>query len=251
MDIKINADAIPEIMAEFVTESDGANVYDYERAFKALKEEREGRRADRKELASFKGIGKTVEELAALVALGKSADEISAIMEAAANGSADMAKLSEAEKARLIAEKELKNLRSELETIKNRQAEADRLAADANLRKLVGELIDQLPPEQDKEKHRMYWLGGKTSDGLAVNGVYQNLFKVNAIGDLEDIGDKSPLDHITAVGNAMNFRKVSNPGAANPGNSSLNVQGGKSAAFTTAQQARDIQGMLNNAPEIK
>lgn len=251
MEIRINADAIPEIMQEFITDGeDGVKVYDYERAFKALKEEREGRRADRKELATYKGIGKSIDELTALANLGKTPDELVALMEAAASGAADLNKLSEIEKGKLTAEKELKTLRAELEKIQARQAESDRLAADAKLRALVEGLIDQLPPEQDKDKHRLYWLGGKTQDGLSVNGVYQNHFKVNAIGDIEDIGEKSPVDYISAVGNAMNFRKTSTPGGAHPGNSSLN-QGGRSAAFANAQKSRDVMAMLEAAPDAK
>ena len=244
MDIRINAEAIPEIMQEFITDGeDGAKVYDYERAFKALKEEREGRRADRKELATFKGIGKSVDELTALVNLGKTPEELTALMEAAVNGANNLNKLTEAEKAKLTAEKELKSLRSELEKIQARQAESDRLAADAKLRSLVEDLIGQLPPEQDRDKHRLYWLGGKTSDGIGVNGVYQNHFKVNAIGDIEDIGEKSPLDYITAVGNAMNFRKTSKPGNAPAGNADL-ASGGNNAAYDSALKSGDYLGAL-------
>ena len=52
IDVK-SLEEVPEIMREFVTEADGGFDYDFDKAFKALKEEREGRRADRKELASL------------------------------------------------------------------------------------------------------------------------------------------------------------------------------------------------------
>jgi hypothetical protein len=50
MGVAINVkslEEVPEIMREFVTEADGGFDYDFDKAFKALKEEREGRRADR------------------------------------------------------------------------------------------------------------------------------------------------------------------------------------------------------------
>lgn len=237
-------DDIPEVMREFVTESDGAYVYDEDKAFKALKEEREGRRTDRKELAVFKALGASADTLGEFVKLGKTPAEILEVL----NNSVDGSKLTEAEKGRLEAERELRTMRSELETLKAKQAEADRIAADVKLRTLVEGLLDQLPSDQDKEKHRTYLLGGKTPDGLDLRGVYKDTFSVNAIGDLEDVNGKSPLDYLVAVGNAMNFKKNSTAGIATPGNANL-PGGNQSAAYSAAKAKGDIGNMLANAPE--
>ncbi|MBQ8754589.1 MAG: hypothetical protein IJZ19_06115 [Lentisphaeria bacterium] len=75
MGVAINVkslEEVPEIMREFVTEADGGFDYDFDKAFKALKEEREGRRADRKELAGFKGLNVTPETIKAFIFLHQS-----------------------------------------------------------------------------------------------------------------------------------------------------------------------------------
>ena len=86
MGVNINIrsiEEVPEVMREFVSESDGAFVYDADKAFKALVEERNGRRADRKELAAFKAIGLSPDELAKYKAFGKTPEEISELIEKA------------------------------------------------------------------------------------------------------------------------------------------------------------------------
>ena len=108
MGVSVNVkslDEVPEIMREFVTEADGGFDCDAERAFKALKEEREGRRADRRELASFNGLNIAPDVIQAFLDLGRSPEEIASIIEnASTDPDENTAKLTAAEKARLAAE---------------------------------------------------------------------------------------------------------------------------------------------------
>lgn len=246
MELHIADEALPEVMKEFVTENDGVFTYDHERAFKALKEEREGRRADRRELAAFKALNVSAEDLAKFTGLGKTADELAEMIAQTANAPAgvDLEKLTEAEKARLTAEKNYNSLKADFDKIKARLDESDRLAADANLQRKVGELINQLPDDIDKEQARVYLLGGKTQDGIPVEGVYKATFQANAIGDLVDISGKSPLDYTTAVLRALRMQKPSTPGNARPGNAQINVQGAKADSKALAEKG-DIVGALS------
>lgn len=253
MAITVNAKSIeevPEIMREFVTESDGAFVYDEEKAFKALVEERNGRRADRKELSQFKAIGKTPDELLRFTAIGKTPDEISELLKLAeSKNNFDPEKLTEAEKARLLAEKNYKNLEGEFNKLKAKIEESERKAADAELRALCEGLIDQLPQDLDKDKARLWLLGGKTPEGIEVKGTYRN-FTRNAIGDIEDIGGLSPLDYLVAMSNALGYKKASTPGNAKPGNATISKNGGN-ADYETAKKSGDVMGLIRNAPDAK
>lgn len=250
MELHIAEETVPEIMKDFVSENDGVFTYDHERAFKALKEEREGRRNDRKELAAFKALNVSADELARFTGLGKSVEELAELIANAANAPAgvDLDKLTEAEKARLTAEKNYNALKKEFDTLKTRLDEADRIAADSNLRKMVSELIDQLPDDIDREQARVYLLGGKTSDGIPVEGVYRNTFKTNAIGDIEDVAEKSPLEYTAAILRALKMLKPSNPGIVKPGNATLQAAG--NAEFQAAKKERNVQGLIKNAKHI-
>ena len=253
MGVAINVkslDEVPEIMREFVTEADGGFDYDFDKAFKALKEEREGRRADRKELASFKGLNVTPENIKAFLDLGKNPDEIAAILETAANADPEgnAAKLSEAEKARLTAEKEFRSLKTEFDKLKSRIEESDRKAADADLRDKCEKIIGQLPDSIDRDKARLWLLGGATAEGLEVKGTYRN-FTRNAIGDIEDINGLSPLDYVTAMSNALGYKKSSTPGNAAPGNATMTGNAGN-AAYAAAKENGDYTAMALNCPTI-
>lgn len=244
-------DEVPEIMREFVFESDGGFEYDADKAFKALKEEREGRRADRKELASFKGLNVTPETIKAFADLGKTPEEITAIIEAAANADPEgtAAKLSEAEKARLAAEKGLRSLKTDFDKLKARIEESDRKAADADLRDKCEKIIGQLPDNIDRDKARLWLLGGATAEGLEVKGTYRN-FTRDALGDIEDINGLSPLDYVTAMSNALGYKKTSTPGTAAPGNATMTASGGN-AAYAAAKEKGDYAAMALNCPAVK
>lgn len=239
---------VPEIMREFVTEVDGGFEYDEAKAFKALKEEREGRRADRKELASFKGLNVTPDAIKAFIDLGKSPQEIADIIEAAANADPEgnAAKLSETEKAKLTAEKELRSLKAEFDKLKARIEESDRKAADADLRDKCEKIIGQLPENIDRDKARLWLLGGATAEGLEVKGTYRN-FTRNAIGDIEDINGLSPVDYVTAMSNALGYKKSSTPGSAAPGNATMTGTAGN-AAYAAAKEKGDYTSMALNCP---
>lgn len=252
MGVAINVkslEEVPEIMREFVTEADGGFAYDAEKAFKALKEEREGRRTDRKELASFKGLNVTPETIKAFAELGKTPEEIAALLAVSNTSATDSAsRYSESEKARLLAEKELKTLRGDFDKLKARIEEADRKAADADLRDKCEKIIGQLPDSIDRDKARLWLLGGATAEGLEVKGTYRN-FTRNAIGDIEDINGVSPLDYVTAMSNALGYKKASTPGNANPGNATMTGNG--SAAYAAAKEKGDYAGMALNCPAVK
>lgn len=251
MGVNINIrsiEEVPEVMREFVSESDGAFVYDADKAFKALVEERNGRRADRKELSAFKAIGLAPDELAKYKAFGKTPEEISELIDKASRTpEVDPEKLTEAEKARLLLEKEFREYRTETEKRLEKFDEMQRKAADAELRGICEGLIDQLPDELDKDRTRLWLLGGRTPEGIEVQGTYRS-FKRNAIGDIEEINGLQPLDYLKAMGNALGYRKSSTPGNASPGNSSINAGGGANAAYEAAKQSGNISGMLENCP---
>lgn len=240
---------LTEEMKEFFSvDENGVVGYDHDTALKALREERNGRRADRKELAAFKGLNITPDQIQAFIDLAKSPEELTAIIEAAASNGDTAEKLTEAEKARLTAEKELKGFKTEFEKLKARIEESDRKAAEADLRAKCEGLIDQLPNDIDRDKARLWLLGGKTSEGLDVKGTYHS-WKQNAIGDLEDINSVAPLDYLSAMCKALGYTKISTPGAAQPGNATIANAG--NSAYAAAKQAGDVSAMLANAPTIE
>lgn len=210
MAIKISAESleeVPEVMREFVSESDGALVYDEERAFKALVEERNGRRGDKKELAKFKELGKTSEELAEL-------------LKSAANGNpagSDPTKSAEY----LTLAKQLEELKNAYEPMK---ADYEREKAEKAKRETwdaVEKMIDKLDDKYDRELVREW---AKDSRGY---------FKLNAISELEDIDGKKPLDFIISKADKLKLLKESTPSkfgsgrVNNPNADQKNVTGGQ------------------------
>lgn len=235
MSIEVKAGSlneIPEVMRPYVTETDGKFVYDDENAMKGLVAERGISKALKAEkmkleadLAKFTGLGKTAEELAELI-----------------NSDAG-SKLTEAEKAKANAEAQLRKMQTQLgELIVERD--------EAKLRAAVEGIIDQLPADQDRDKHRAYWLGGKTSDGLDIAGAYKQVFKLSDTGEIEDVAGKAAGEYLASVGKTLNFTKASNPGIAKPGTTTLG-SGGMSAAYLAAKQSGNISEMIANAPEKK
>lgn len=208
MAIKISAESleeVPEVMREFVSESDGALVYDEERAFKALVEERNGRRGDRKELAKFKELGKTSEELAEM-------------LKSAGNGNqagSDPTKSAEY----LTLAKQLEELKNAYEPMK---ADYEREKAEKAKRETwdaVEKMIEKLDDKYDRELVREW---AKDSRGY---------FKLNAISELEDIDGKKPLDFIISKADKLKLLKESTPSkfgsgrVNNPNTDQKNVTG--------------------------
>lgn len=188
MAIKISAESleeVPEVMREFVSESDGALVYDEERAFKALVEERNGRRGDRKELAKFKELGKTSEELAEMLKSAGNANQ----------AGSDPTKSAEY----LTLAKQLEELKNAYEPMK---ADYEREKAEKAKRETwdaVEKMIDKLDDKYDRELVREW---AKDSRGY---------FKLNAISELEDIDGKKPLDFIISKADKLKLLKESTP----------------------------------------
>lgn len=237
VNVQVNSiDEIPEVMREFVTENDGVFSYDEERAFNALKNERVTSKTARAELKKFSDLGKTAEELAALIAN--------------ATDNPDINKLNEAERARLTAESNYKALKKQLDELSAKYAESEKAAMSAKLRKAAEGLIDQIGEEYDKERVRQWFLGGKTADGTDIVGAYENVLKMNLIGELEEINGGTPLDYLTKMVKAFGFLKNSTPGNAKPGNAGLD-QNGKNAAYEAAKKSGDLGAMLKNAPVKK
>lgn len=231
-------DEVPEVMRPYVSEKDGVIVYDDEAAMKGLRAERD----TTKTLKSDKA--KVEAELLKYTALGKSPEEL-----AAAISANDGAKLTEAEKKNLEQSNIIKDLQSKVGALMNEKAEAERIAKDMQLRKAVESIIDQLPQDQDREKHRAYWLGGKTADGVEFGGAYKSTFKLGESGAVENVGDKSASDYIAAVGKSFNFTKASNPGIASAGNATIG-NGSGSAAYLAAKKSGDVGGMIASAPVL-
>ena len=77
-------DEIPEVMREFVTGSDGVFSYDEEKAFAALKTERENARTARGALVQFRALNLTPERIKAFADLGKSPAELAELIAKAA-----------------------------------------------------------------------------------------------------------------------------------------------------------------------
>ncbi len=257
--IGLNIEALedlPEFAREFATKGeDGKFSLDFDKSFAALKAERDGHRADRQELAAFKALGANADALKKFVELGKTPEEIAALVAESANRHDDDSdaadKLSKAEKEKLTAEKNYKTLKAEFDKIKARIEESDRLAADAKLRSGIEGLISQLPAECDKDKVRLWALGGKTADGMEVKGVYNSLYRLNALGDVDKVGETDPLEHLAAMSKSLGFVSKSTSGIAKPGNTTISGGNGINAAYQTAKDKGDITSMIANAPTEK
>jgi hypothetical protein len=190
------------------------------------------------------------EELGKFIALGKTPDEIASMIAMATDDEKSaQAKLTETEKQNLELSKNMNALQKKLDAMEAESA-ANKAAADAAaLRKAVEDAISQLPDEIDRDKIRLYLMGGK-NDGIDVPGIYSNIFKRDALGDLEEIGGLSAVDYIAKLSKAQGFVKTSNPGNVKTGNVILDVAK-HNAAYLAAKESRNILGMLHNAPREK
>lgn len=223
---------LPESMREFVTEADGGFHYDADSAFAALKQERVNSKTARNSLAPFKALGKTAEELQALIEAATSSDD-------------GHQKLTAAEQQNRSLEKQLKALQQQFATLQEEAEKNKKAATDAKLRKIAGDLVDNLPDEIDKDRARAWLLGSKTSTGVEITGAYKN-FALDDDGDLCDVSGISAEEWLKETAAALGFKKGSVSGGANPGNGLLTNT--KAAAFDAAKSAGDLKAMLANAP---
>ena len=184
---------VPEEMREFVTEQDGVFSYDNEKAFKALKAEREISRSARSELSAFKNLNVTAEQIAAYAKLGKP-EEISE-------------RLSKANEAREVPtpdvtkSAEYLRLRKEVDALQAMKAEYEATKAE-NLRNkrngFVRDLVKKLPDEVDKDM------------ALAYAEDIMGMFELNDTQDgLKPVGDKLPEDFLLGKVKALHFIKPS------------------------------------------
>lgn len=244
MSIQVMAKTLEEIPAEmrdFVTEKDGVFSYDSERAFKALKEEREAHRTAKAELSPFKALNMTAEEIQAIQAkvkgfteLGKSPAELAELIEKAGKP---------APKPDVRKSTEYLELQKQMETLldfkKNYEAEVAK-----NLENRRNEFV---------RKAIMSQLDKVNKEGLLSLFEEMNLFQKFALNDSKDglapINDKLPADYIQDFAERNHFIKLSTPGKAQPGNVGIKPTGG--ADYAAAKEKGDIQGMLSHCPTIE
>ena len=250
MSVKVqvsNIEEVPEIMRNFVSEVNGEFVYDETKALDAIAKEREISKGYKNDLRAFKALNVNADELGQFIALGKTPEEIAAMI-AAANDDEDStkAKLTETEKLNLELSKNMKALQKKLDAMEAESVANKAAAEAAALRKAVEDAISQLPNEIDRDKIRLYLMGGK-HDGIDVPGIYSSLFKRDALGDLEEIGGLTAVEYITKLSKSQGFVKSSNPGNVKTGNATI-YAGNVNAAYLAAKESKNIFGMVQNAP---
>ena len=237
MAIQVNVGGInevPEIMREFVTENNGVFSYDEEKAFQALKNERESAKNARNELSPWKALGVSMDQVKAFQGLGKTPEELAELIAKAAVP---------AQKPNVKLSTEYLELKQELDAMKDfkqkwEAAEAENLKNKRN--GLVRELVRNLPDEYDKELF-----------GGFVESTMLDKFSLNENKDgLLPIGEQLPADYLKTFADKYHFKKSSTPGNAPAGNAPMN-SGANNAAFETAKKNRDASGLIANAPEMK
>ena len=225
---------VPEIMREFVTENNGVFSFDDEKAFQALKNERESAKNARNELSPRKALGLTTEQVKAYQGLGKTPEELAELMAKAAVP---------APKPNVKNSTEYLELKQELDAMKDfkqkwEAAEAENLKNKRNglVRKLIGDFSD----EYDKD----LFSGFVESSGL------MERFSLNDTKDgLNPVENQLPAEFLKTFADKYHFKKASVPGNAPDENTPMNT--GANAAFETAKKNGDVGGLINNAPEIK
>lgn len=225
-------ESVPEIMREFVTEVDGGFEFADDKAFQALKNEREISKNAKAALSPYKALNVPAEQLAAYVQLGKTPEEIAQLI---AKANQPAAKPDVTNSTEYLEMKKQVDSLLEMKT-KYEKAEAENLRNKRN--DLVRASVRALPDEYDKEL-----FGGFVEEII-------DKFSLNETGDgLNPIGGKLPGDYLVDLAKTYKFIKTSTPGKATPGNATMASTGNN--AFAAAKQAGDVQGMLANAPEIK
>lgn len=236
MSIALTVSSINEVdtdLQKYVTESDGKFLFDNEAFKKGLIAEREISAGLKTELAAFKALGMSADQLKAFAALGKTPAELAEAIAKSANqpaagGDENKTKILELEK-KLAAMSEFQKM-----------YEAERGKVRANTKnKLVRDLVRSMADEFDKDR-----LEKLAEEMLA------DKFELNDAGDaLNAVGDKLPADYLADFANAYGFKKSSTAGDAKSGNANIGGAG-KSAAFSAAKEAGDIDAVIANAPII-
>lgn len=224
-------DAIPEIMREFVTEVDGNYEFADDKAFQALKNEREISKTAKAALSPFKALNVPAEQLAAYLQLGKTPDEL-ALLIAKAN--------QPIKKTDITNSTEYLEMKKQVESLLEMKNEYEAAKAE-NLKNKRNDLVRAgvraLPDEYDKEL-----FGGFVEEIM-------DKFSLNETGDgLNPIDGKLPGDYLADLAHTYKFIKTSTPGSAQPGNATMASTG--STAFAAAKQAGNIDAMINAAPKI-
>lgn len=223
-------DEIPEVMREFVTENDGVFSYDAEKAFAALKTERENAKNARNALAPFKALNLSPEQIKAFADLGRTPAELAELIAKAA---------SPAPKTDVRQSTEYLELKKELETLsgfKKKWEEAEARNRENKRNDLVRAAVRALPDEYDKELFA----------GL-VESALLGKFSLNESGDgLNPVDGMLPDEFLKKYADTYHFKKPSKAGNAAPGNADLKKSG--NAAYEAAKKAGDINGMFANLP---
>lgn len=227
-----NLDEVPDYMREFVTENDGVFNYDSDRAFAALKAERDISKTAKSELAPFKALNIAPDAIKAFMDLGKTAPELAEII-AKANAPVP--------KPNVKTTTEYLELEQRFKNLEAMQAEWEATKAE-NLKNkrngLVRKLISEMPDEYDKELFGSF-VESSLLDKFALDDTKEALSPVE---------DKLPAEFLKTFADKYHFKKASTPGNAAPGNAPISATG---TAFTAAQAKGDISGMIANAPEIE
>lgn len=225
-------EAIPEIMREFVSEVDGGFEFADDKAFQALKNEREISKTTKAALSPFKALNMSADQLAAFVQLGKTPDEIAQLI---AKANQPVKKPDVTNSTEYLELKKQVDSLLEMKT-KYEKAEAENLKNKRN--DLVRAGVRALSDEYDKEL-----FGGFVEEIM-------DKFTLNETGDgLNPIDGKLPGDYLADLAKTYKFVKTSTPGNANPGNATMAGTG--STAFAAAKQSGDIDAMINAAPKIQ
>ena len=233
MAIQVNVGGIndvPEIMREFVTENNGVFTYDEEKAFQALKTERESAKNARNELSPWKALGLTADQVKAFQDLGKTPEELASIIAKAEAPTPKPNVKNSTEYLELEQRfKKLEGMQQEWE-----QTKAENLKNKRN--GLVRKLIGEMPDEYDKELFSSF-----------VESSMMEKFSLNDTQDgLQPVENQLPAEFLKTFADKFHFKKANVPGKAPSGNA--NIPSGANAAFEAALKNKNAAGLIANAP---
>lgn len=225
-------DEVPDYMREFVMENEGVFSYDSDRAFAALKAERDISKTAKSELAPFKALNIAPDQIKAFMDLGKTAPELAELI-AKANAPVP--------KPNVKTTTEYLELEQRFKNLESMQKEWEATKAE-NLRNkrngLVRKLISEMPDEYDKELFGSF-VENSMMDKFALDDTKEALSPVD---------NQLPAEFLKAFADKYRFKKASTPGNAAPGNAPISATG---SAFSAAKEKGDVAGMIANAPEIE
>lgn len=233
MAIQVNVGGIndvPEIMREFVTENNGVFTYDEEKAFQALKTERESAKNARNELSPWKALGLTADQVKAFQDLGKTPEELASIIAKAAAPTPKPNVKNSTEYLELEQRfKKLESMQQEWE-----QTKAENLKNKRN--GLVRKLIGEMPDEYNKELFADF-----------VESSMMEKFSLNDTQDgLQPVENQLPAEFLKTFADKFHFKKANVSGKAPSGNA--NIPSGANAAFEAALKNKNAAGLIANAP---